>query len=62
MERNCYRSEEALDVFGFRVDDDVVDVALFDLAQNVAIILDGRLPNVHLHLAVGRRPDEILQP
>ena len=58
----AHRSEEEVDVLSPRVDDDVVNVALFDLAQNVTVGGARALPDVDLHVTRRWRPHQILQP
>ena len=48
-----YGSEEGFDVFCSRVDDDVADVALFDLAQHLTVRAHRPLSNVNFHFARG---------
>ena len=45
-----------------RIDDDVVNVSLLDLAQHLAVSAHRALTDVHLHFTGGRRPHKILQP
>lgn len=57
-----YGSEENVDVLRPRVDDNVVDVSLLDLAQHLAVSVDRSLTDVHFHFARRRRSHQILQP
>lgn len=49
-----------MDMFRPRIDDDVVDISLLDLAQNLAISVDRSLTDVHFHFARRWRPHQIL--
>jgi hypothetical protein len=55
-------SEENVDVLRPRVDDNVVDVSLLDLAQHLAVSVDRSLTDVHFHFARRWRSHQILQP
>lgn len=57
-----YGSEENVDVLRPRVDDNVVDVSLFDLSQHLAVSVDRSLSDVHFHFASRWRSHKILQP
>ena len=49
-------------VLAARVDDDVANVALSDLAQHLAVRGHGALADVDLHVPGRRRAHQILQP